>query len=148
MDARAALGAKFSQWLSMGLDPSACPVRNLLDRLGDRWSMLLLAALADGPKRFSVLARVNPDISKRMLSQTLRSLEGEGLVLRDVQPTVPPSVTYSLTPLGESFTTPLLGLVTWAEDHFGLVQAARARALTGPPGASAGEARAPAPLEC
>ena len=147
MDARTALGAKFSQWLSMGPDPSGCPVRNLLDRLGDRWSMLLLAALADGPKRFSVLARVIPDISKRMLSQTLRSLEGDGLVLRDVQPTVPPSVTYSLTPLGESFTAPLLGLVTWAEDHFGLVQAARARALTGPPGASAHEARAPVPLE-
>lgn len=132
MDARIALGVKFSEWLAMGHDPGGCPVRNLLDRLGDRWSMLLLCALAQGPKRFSVLARVIPDISKRMLSQTLRSLEADGLVLRDVQPTVPPSVTYSLTPLGESFTSPLLGLVTWAEANFDTVRAARAHGRADP----------------
>ncbi len=132
MDARIALGVKFSEWLAMGPDPSGCPVRNLLDRLGDRWSMLLLAALAQGPKRFSVLARVIPDISKRMLSQTLRSLEADVLVLRDVQPTVPPSVTYSLTALGESFTGPLLGLVTWAEANFDVVRAARAQGRSDP----------------
>ena len=76
MDAHAALGAKFEDWLAMGFDDRRCPVRNLLDQIGDRWSMLLLSALAAGPKRFSALARAVPDISKRMLTQTLRTLEG------------------------------------------------------------------------
>ncbi|MEI9927673.1 MAG: helix-turn-helix domain-containing protein [Sphingomonas sp.] len=127
MDAHAALGAKFEGWLAMGFDETRCPVRNLLDQIGDRWSMLLLAALAGGPKRFSALARGVPDISKRMLTQTLRTLETDGFVHRDVRPTVPPSVTYSLTPLGRSFAAPLLGLVEWAEANFGAVCAARAR---------------------
>ena len=128
MDAPAALGAKFTDWTAVGLDDTRCPVRSLLDRIGDRWSILMIAALASGPKRFSALARAVPDISKRMLTQTLRTLETDGFVHRDVQPTVPPSVTYSLTPLGESFTGPLLGLVGWAETHFEVVLEARARA--------------------
>jgi len=127
MQADQALGAKFDSWLAMGFDATRCPVRRLLDHVGDRWSMLLLAALAGGPRRFSALARAVPDISKRMLTQTLRTLETDGLVHRDVQPTVPPSVTYSLTPLGVSFAGPLLGLVEWAEANFGAVVAARAR---------------------
>lgn len=124
-DACKALGDKFEGWLALGLDEERCPVRNLLDQIGDRWSMLLLGALAGGPKRFSALARAVPDISKRMLTQTLRMLEVSGLVHRDVQPTVPPSVTYSLTPLGQSFAGPLLGLVDWAETHFAAVVEAR-----------------------
>lgn len=128
MDPCKTLGAKFEAWLEMGLDEARCPVRNLLDQIGDRWSMLLLAALAGGPKRFSALARAVPDISKRMLTHTLRTLEANGLVHRDVQPTVPPRVTYSLTPLGESFAGPLLGLVEWAETHFAAVVKARQRA--------------------
>ncbi|MDF7777230.1 helix-turn-helix domain-containing protein [Sphingomonas sp. AOB5] len=127
MDAHQALGAKFQDWQSFGLDETRCPVRNLLDQIGDRWSMLLLSTLASGPKRFSALARSIPDISKRMLTQTLRTLERDGFVHRDVQPTVPPSVTYSLTPLGESFAGPLLGLVEWAEANFAAVLDARAR---------------------
>ncbi len=127
MDAHMALGAKFADWLATGFDDKRCPVRNLLDQIGDRWSMLVLAALAGGPKRFSALARAVPDISKRMLTQTLRRLETDGFVHRDVQPTVPPSVTYSLTPLGESFAAPLLGLVEWAEANFSAVLDARAR---------------------
>ncbi|PNG25962.1 winged helix-turn-helix transcriptional regulator [Methylocella silvestris] len=127
MDARVALGAKFENWLALGFDDARCPVRNLLDQIGDRWSMLVLAALAGGAKRFSTLARALPDISKRMLTQTLRRLEADGLVHRDVQPTVPPSVTYSLTSLGESFAAPLLGLVEWAEANFAAVLEARAR---------------------
>lgn len=126
-----ALGAKFEGWLAAGLDDRKCPVRNLLDQIGDRWSMLLIAALAGGPRRFSALARAVPDISKRMLTQTLRTLEADGLVHRDVRPTVPPSVTYSLTPLGESFAAPLLGLVEWAEANFAAVLAARARTASG-----------------
>ncbi|UIJ46577.1 helix-turn-helix transcriptional regulator [Sphingomonas cannabina] len=127
MDAHETLGVKFEQWLAMGFNETRCPVRSLLDRIGDRWSMLLLGALAGGPKRFSALARAVPDISKRMLTQTLRTLETDGLVHRDVRPTVPPSVTYSLTPLGKSFAAPLLGLVEWAEANFGAVLAARER---------------------
>ena len=125
MDARAALGAKFEGWTKADFDEARCPVRNLLDKVGDRWSMLVLAALASEAKRFSVLARALPDISKRMLTQTLRTLETDGLVHRDVQPTVPPRVTYSLTPLGESFAGPLLGLIEWAEGNFGAVMEAR-----------------------
>lgn len=122
-----ALGAKFETWVAGGLDETRCPMRNLLDRIGDRWSMLLVCALAGGPRRFSALGRLVPDISKRMLTQTLRTLETDGLVHRDVQPTVPPRVTYSLTPLGESFAGPLSVLVEWAEANFPAVLAARAR---------------------
>ncbi len=125
MNARAALGTKFDGWSQTDFDQARCPVRNLLDKIGDRWSMLVLAALASGPKRFSALARAMPDISKRMLTQTVRTLEADGLVHRDVQPTVPPQVTYSLTRLGESFSAPLLGLIEWAEDNFAAVMAAR-----------------------
>jgi len=127
MPAHQELGAKFLEWQRYELDAERCPVRNLLDRIGDRWSMLLLAALSAGPKRFSALNRAVPDISKRMLTQTLRTLETDGLVHREVTPSVPPSVTYSLTPLGEDFAGPLLGLVRWAETHFAEVMAARAR---------------------
>lgn len=127
MDALETLGAKFAGWQAMGLDDTRCPVRNLLDRIGDRWSILLFSAMAGGPQRFSALARAVPDISKRMLTQTLRTLEVDGFVHREVEPTVPPRVTYSLTPLGQSFATPLLGLVQWAEANFQEVLEARSR---------------------
>lgn len=125
MEPQKALGAKFEAWQAMGLDATRCPVRGLLDQMGDRWSILLLCALATRPRRFGALQRAVPDISKRMLTQTLRRLEHDGFVLRDVQPTVPPSVTYSLTPLGVSFAAPLLALIEWAEVHFPAVQDAR-----------------------
>ncbi|MFY8095435.1 MAG: winged helix-turn-helix transcriptional regulator [Niveispirillum sp.] len=121
------IGAKVAEWREMGLDPARCPVRDLLDRIGDRWSILLLTMLAAGPMRFNALARAVPDISKRMLSQTLRTLETDGLIDRTVEPTVPPRVTYSLTPLGKSLMPPLLGLITWAEQNHASVQAARQR---------------------
>ena len=127
MNACVALGTKFEGWLDGDFDKTRCPVRNLLDKIGDRWSMLVLSALAGGPKRFSAIARAMPDISKRMLTHTLRALEGDGLVDREVQPTVPPRVTYSLTPLGESFAEPLLSLIVWAETNFAAVLSARDR---------------------
>ncbi len=127
MDARAALGTKFDGWVKAEFDETRCPVRNLLDKIGDRWSMLVLAALASGSMRFSALARAMPDISKRMLTQTLRTLETDGLVHREVRPTVPPQVSYSLTLLGESFAKPLLGLIEWAETNFAAVMKARER---------------------
>lgn len=125
MDVCAMLGTKFDNWLQAGFDEARCPVRNLLDKIGDRWSMLVLSALASGPKRFSVLERALPDISKRMLTQTLRTLGTNGLVHRDVQPTVPPQVTYSLTLLGVSFAGPLLSLIEWAEANFTAVMTVR-----------------------
>ncbi|MCF1505643.1 helix-turn-helix transcriptional regulator [Afifella sp. H1R] len=111
--------------MQFDFDATRCPVRNLLDHIGDRWSILILAALAGGPKRFSALARAVPDISKRMLTQTLRRLQSDGFIDRDVQPTVPPQVTYSLTPLGKSLAGPLLTLIDWAETNFASVVEAR-----------------------
>ncbi|MDQ0324538.1 DNA-binding HxlR family transcriptional regulator [Rhodopseudomonas julia] len=122
-----ALGEKFESWIKFDFDATRCPVRNLLDHIGDRWSILILSALAGGPKRFSALARAVPDISKRMLTQTLRRLQSDGFIDRDVQPTVPPQVTYSLTPLGKSLAGPLLGLIEWAETNFASVVEARAK---------------------
>ncbi|SCZ24094.1 winged helix-turn-helix transcriptional regulator [Afifella marina] len=120
-----ALGEKFESWMQFDFDATRCPVRNLLDHIGDRWSILILSALAGGPKRFSALARAVPDISKRMLTQTLRRLQSDGFIDRDVQPTVPPQVTYSLTPLGKSLAAPLLTLIDWAETNFASVVEAR-----------------------
>jgi DNA-binding HxlR family transcriptional regulator len=118
---------RFSQWAAQGFDETSCPARNLLDRTGDKWSTLLLMALAEGPCRFSVLLRLVPDISRRMLTQTLRDLERDGLVTRTVFPTKPPSVEYALSPLGVSVLTPLGALVDWAAAHFSEILAARAR---------------------
>jgi DNA-binding HxlR family transcriptional regulator len=103
-----------------------CPVRDVLDRLGDRWSLLVLRELElGGTVRFSVLRRSIDDISQRMLAQTLRRLEHDGLVSRTVYPSIPPRVDYALTPLGTSFLVPLGGLVAWAERNHEAVRAAR-----------------------
>jgi DNA-binding HxlR family transcriptional regulator len=91
-----------------------CPVRDVLDRIGDRWTVLVLTELAGGTRRFSELRRSIPDISQRMLSQTVRHLEADGLVSRTVFPTVPPRVDYALTDLGRSLMVPLGALVEWA----------------------------------
>lgn len=126
-EACSAMGAKVAQWREMGFEPTRCPVRDLLDRIGDRWSILLLTMLAAGPLRFNALARGVPDISKRMLSQTLRNLEADGLIDRTVEPTVPPRVTYAQTALGQSLMGPMLGLINWAEANHAAVQTARQR---------------------
>jgi DNA-binding HxlR family transcriptional regulator len=99
----------------------------VLDRIGDKWSVLIVLTLAGAPHRFGALRRAVPDISQRMLTQTLRDLERDGLLSRTVHPTKPPSVEYALTPLGESLLVPLLGLVRWADDHHAEILAARAR---------------------
>jgi len=103
-----------------------CPVRNVLDRIGDSWSLLILAALSRGTMRFTVLKRAVGDISQRMLAQTLRSLEQDGLVSRKVYPTIPPKVEYTLTGLGISLLEKLLPLFQWADEHHEEVKAARA----------------------
>ena len=105
---------------------AGCPSRQLLDRISDKWVALVLAALADdGTMRFSQLSRRLAGVSQKMLTQTLRSLERDGLVVRSVTPTVPVTLDYTLTPLGESLDELMRGLKAWAEAHMDVVQAAR-----------------------
>lgn len=104
-----------------------CPVRTVIDHIGGKWSSLLLLALAERPYRFGELRRLVPDISQRMLTQTLRDLQRDGYVNRTVFPTKPPSVEYSLTPLGVSLHGALLVLIRWAEDNYLAVRDARLR---------------------
>lgn len=109
-------------------DPEAakCPIRDVLGRLGDRWTILILDELRQAPAlRFSEIAGNIPDISERMLAQTLRHLEEDGLVSRKVYPTTPPRVDYSLTPLGYSLIGPLGGMIMWAADNHEAVRQAR-----------------------
>ena len=94
-----------------------CPIRNVLDRIGDKWSLLIVHTLAAAPLRFGALRRAIPDISQRMLTQTLRDLQRDGLIERRVFPTVPPSVEYRLTGMGKSLLKPMQGLVDWAKKH-------------------------------
>jgi DNA-binding HxlR family transcriptional regulator len=102
-----------------------CPIRGVLDRIGDKWSFLLVLKLAKRPHRFGELRREVDDISQRMLTQTLRSLQRDGLISRTVFPTTPPSVEYSLTDLGRSLLEPMRSLVTWADLHQSAIEAAR-----------------------
>lgn len=104
---------------------SACPVRGVLDQIGDKWSTLIVITLAERPFRFGELRRALADISQRMLTQTLRDLQRDGLVERRVYPTVPPSVDYRLTPLGRSLLGPLGALIRWADENHGAIRAAR-----------------------
>lgn len=102
-----------------------CPVRDVLDRIGDKWSILVLCELQGGTLRFSALRKRIDDISQRMLAQTLRRLEQDGLVSREVFPTVPPSVEYTLTPMGVSLLEPIAGLVEWADRHHQAIRTSR-----------------------
>ncbi len=102
-----------------------CPTRDVLDQISDKWSTLIIVTLAERPRRFGELRREIDDISQRMLTQTLRDLQRDGLVARQVFATTPPSVEYSLTPLGRSLLVPLAGLMHWAESRHGEIRAAR-----------------------
>jgi DNA-binding HxlR family transcriptional regulator len=113
------------QWRTKGSDLHQCPVRGVLDRIGDKWSTLIVITLAERPLRFGELRRTIPDISQRMLTQTLRDLQRDGLISRHVFPTQPPSVEYRLTEMGQSLLEPLAGLVRWAEAHHGAIRGAR-----------------------
>jgi DNA-binding HxlR family transcriptional regulator len=104
---------------------NACPVRGVLDRIGDKWSFLIVSMLAEKPLRFGALRRAVPDISQRMLTQTLRELQRDGLIDRAVFPTNPPSVEYSLTKLGRSLLGPMNSLIAWAEKNHARIKAAR-----------------------
>ncbi|BDW86100.1 MULTISPECIES: winged helix-turn-helix transcriptional regulator [Roseicyclus] len=109
-------------------DLDACPVRQVLDRIGDRWSLLLLLTLKDAPQRFNALGRAVPDISRRMLSTTLKTLEADGLIWRSVEATTPPAVTYGLTPRGLSLIDALGPLMEWAITQTPAILADRRRA--------------------
>ncbi|MBE7218550.1 MAG: helix-turn-helix transcriptional regulator [Caulobacteraceae bacterium] len=107
--------------------PGACgQVNTILSRIGDKWTVLVVIMLSDGPKRFSELKRAIGGVSQRMLTLTLRGLERDGLVTRTVFPTVPPRVDYALTPLGHSLRTPLMSLGDWAFEHLQAILEARA----------------------
>ncbi|MFG3703597.1 winged helix-turn-helix transcriptional regulator [Micromonospora sp. NPDC047670] len=105
----------------------ACGSRQVLDRIGDRWSVLVMLALADGTKRYSELAQRIEGVSQKMLTQNLRALERDGLLTRTVHASVPPRVDYALTDLGRSLLDLLAGLESWATTHLDEVEAARAR---------------------
>jgi DNA-binding HxlR family transcriptional regulator len=106
-------------------DGEKCPVRNVLDRIGDAWSLLVILNLRDGPNRFNALKRSIGDISQRMLAVTLRHLERDGLVSRKVLPTNPPQVEYALTKLGHSLVEPIDTLALWAIDNHDTIRTAR-----------------------
>lgn len=105
---------------------AACPTRTVLDSIADKWSTLVIDLLAGGPRRFGALRRSIDGISQKMLTQTLRNLERDGLVSRTVYPTTPPSVEYALTPLGRTLTAPIAAIRQWAEQNIEQVLAARA----------------------
>jgi DNA-binding HxlR family transcriptional regulator len=104
---------------------SLCPSRQVLDRIADRWTALVIRALSQGTMRYGELQRRIGGVSQKMLTQTLRSLERDGLVVRKIHPVVPPMVEYSLTPLGHTLIKPLEAICAWAESHLPELLAAR-----------------------
>jgi DNA-binding HxlR family transcriptional regulator len=118
-----------------------CPTRQALDRLADKWTVLVVGLLEQRPHRFGELLRSIDGISQKMLTQTLRSLELDGLVDRRVKATVPVTVEYSLTATGRTLTEPLDAIRRWAEQHIERILAARKRELKG--GQSRGASRRP-----
>lgn len=104
---------------------AACPSRQILDVLANKWTMLVMGALSGGPMRFGELRRRLDGITQKMLTQTLRTLERDGLVTRTVYPTIPPKVEYAATELGESVTALMHAIRAWSEDNINAVLDAR-----------------------
>ena len=121
----------FRRWVAMPVVQAQCPVRDVLDRLGQKWTTLLVMALAEKPRRFTELMRTVPDISKRSLAHALRNLEEDGIVTRHVFATKPPSVEYRLSTLGQSMLAPLAVLISWAEARHADIREARLRYQAG-----------------
>ena len=105
-----------------------CPSRIVLDRIADKWTALIIQVLANGTRRYAALQREVGGISQKVLTQTLRSLERDGLVLRKAYPVAPPKVEYSLTRFGRTLIDPLDALCRWSERHLPELQANRTRA--------------------
>ena len=108
-------------------NPLCRTISGLLQRIGDKWSVLVVQTLADGSLRFNELRRAIPTISQRMLTLTLRNLERDGLVNRTVTASIPPRVDYERTELGQSLQKPICGLVQWSMDNVGAIHEAQAR---------------------
>ncbi len=108
-------------------NPVCRTISTLLSRIGDKWTVLVVSTLGDGPRRFNELRREIPSVSQRMLTLTLRSLERDGLVSRTVTPTIPPRVDYALTELGHSLLKPVTALSDWALANVETIHAAQAR---------------------
>lgn len=102
-----------------------CRARDVLDRVGDKWSVMVIFMLGDGTRRFTELLRGIDGISQRMLTVTLRGLERDGLVSRLVHPVVPPRVDYALTPMGRTLLSTISELVTWADQHTDQIDTSR-----------------------
>jgi DNA-binding HxlR family transcriptional regulator len=107
-------------------------VRQILDRIGDKWSMLVIAVLEAGPLRYTDLQREVPGISQRMLTLTVRQLQQDGLVTRTAYAEVPPRVEYALTPMGRSLHQIVTSLITWVADHHSQIREHRAHTATAP----------------
>lgn len=110
-----------------GVDQKDWPIREVLDRVGDKWSTLIVLRLGNGTRRFNELHREIDGISQRMLTLTLRALERDGLVTRTVFPTVPPRVDYELTSMGRTLLNPISALHEWAVAHRDDIRQSRAR---------------------
>ena len=108
-------------------NPVCRTISTLLSRIGDKWTVLVVSTLGEGPRRFNELRREIPSVSQRMLTLTLRNLERDGLVSRKVTPSIPPRVDYGLTELGRSLLKPVNALERWALDHVETIHAAHAR---------------------
>ncbi|HEX2313276.1 MAG TPA: helix-turn-helix domain-containing protein [Thermomonospora sp.] len=117
----------------IGARHPTCRLRDILDRVGDKWSVLVMDLLGSGPMRYSELQRSIDGISQRMLTLTLRSLQRDGLVDRTVTPTSPPRVDYALTPVGETLSARVALLIDWAVEHREYVARSRLRYDTDPP---------------
>lgn len=111
--------------LAFDADASGCPTRQALDQIGSRWTVLVVNALARGPQRYTEISRSVSGISAKMLTQTLRTLERDGLVTRTVHAVVPPRVDYEITPLGATLEEPVAALQAWASAYMPAVLAAR-----------------------
>jgi len=105
---------------------SGCRIREILERVGDKWSLQVIFHLGGGPQRFTSLKRSIDGVSQRMLTVTLRGLERDGIVSRTMYPVIPPRVEYALTPLGATLLDAVGALVSWADAHLAEVDAARA----------------------
>jgi DNA-binding HxlR family transcriptional regulator len=106
-------------------NPAACRAREILDRIGDKWSLYVIAQLGEGTKRFTELKRNIDGISQRMLTVTLRGLERDGIISRTMYPVMPPRVDYTLTAMGQTLLNAVSTIVTWAEGHTDEIENAR-----------------------
>lgn len=109
-----------------GVNPDCRKVNAILSRVGDKWTVLTITMLARQPRRFNELKRLIGGISQQMLTRTLKALEADGMVTRQVHPTIPPQVEYGLTDLGRSLAAPVMQLATWVLDHLGEIEGHRA----------------------